>query len=261
MNCNNVQDLLPLYVGGDLDAEKMRLVTTHVRSCSTCGVSADEYRKSFRMVQSFVPPSFSEELYSGIRQQVLREIRRDPILPRAWTLGDVIPSVFRLNPRWAVVSSALLLAMAIGALFFLGDNQRNQVVKTGVESKSPASTPSITPSSKEQDEVRAAVPSTMGQRATRRSALHNGRIKHITPRAPVVDEGNRDLATNNSARQAPTVFPTVTGTDPLAVSVPATTPEKPLRVEMQTNDRNIRIIWFSYPNTKQDPQGKFPRGI
>jgi hypothetical protein len=37
--------------------------------------------------------------------------------------------------------------------------------------------------------------------------------------------------------------------------------EKTLRVEMQTKDRNIRIIWFSNQLTKQDSPSESSKGI
>jgi hypothetical protein len=46
--------------------------------------------------------------------------------------------------------------------------------------------------------------------------------------------------------------------------VPARDPaisEKTLRVEMQTKDPNIRIIWFTPQPTKQASPSKFSKGI
>jgi predicted anti-sigma-YlaC factor YlaD len=50
MNCKDVQELLPLYVGGDLKEKRARPVTEHVQSCADCAGSADEYRESRQLL-------------------------------------------------------------------------------------------------------------------------------------------------------------------------------------------------------------------
>jgi hypothetical protein len=47
--------------------------------------------------------------------------------------------------------------------------------------------------------------------------------------------------------------------DAASVRDPATS-GKTLRVEMQTKDPNIRIIWFAHQPTKQDSPSKFSKG-
>ena len=43
--------------------------------------SADEYRETRQLLQLFAPPPFSEAVYAGIRQRVLREIGRESSAP------------------------------------------------------------------------------------------------------------------------------------------------------------------------------------
>ncbi|HEU4432639.1 MAG TPA: zf-HC2 domain-containing protein, partial [Pyrinomonadaceae bacterium] len=77
MNCKNVEPLLSLYVGGDLEEEQSRLVVAHLRYCTECTLAADEYAGARQLLQGYEPPFFSDEIYAGIREQVLNEIERE----------------------------------------------------------------------------------------------------------------------------------------------------------------------------------------
>src|SRR5688572_19327466 len=115
MNCNHVLELLPLYVGGDLEEKRAKLITAHVQACAVCAGSADEYRETRQLVQQFAPPQFSEAVYTVIRQSVLREVGRESISP---TLPQLVASWFRMRLTWAV-APALLIAVSVLAFYFI----------------------------------------------------------------------------------------------------------------------------------------------
>jgi hypothetical protein len=276
MNCEHVEKLLPLYVGRDLEDKRAKLVSAHVESCAECASLADEYRETRKLLQVFSPPPVSEAVYAGIRQRVLREIGREPepaALPRLLTL------VFGPRLGWAVATMVLIAVSALAFYFIanrrpiltideqqLAGNSRaverttpddRQVVRPGPES---AVTPSY--SLKENDRPQRA---STGRNRSRSSAIarsadqtNGGSVPSdaVDSRTPAaVDTPDvRSLAAgaslgNNLAEH---------NTSPMLDS---TIPEKTLRVEMQTKDRNIRIIWFSHPPTKQNSPGKSFKAI
>ena len=77
MNCKDMEPLLPLYAGGDLEEEHSRLVAAHLQFCTECIRAADEYAAAGQLLQRYEPPFFSDGIYAGIRQQVLNEIERE----------------------------------------------------------------------------------------------------------------------------------------------------------------------------------------
>ena len=81
MNCKHVQELLPLYVGRDLEEKRARSVTAHVQSCVECAGSVDEYRETRQLLKQFAPPPVSDAVYAGIRRRVLREIEQEAAAP------------------------------------------------------------------------------------------------------------------------------------------------------------------------------------
>ena len=81
MNCKNVEPLLSLYVGRDLEEGHSRSVAAHLQSCPRCTLVADEYAAASDLLQRYEPPFFSDEIYARIRAQVLNEIERESPAP------------------------------------------------------------------------------------------------------------------------------------------------------------------------------------
>ena len=246
MNCKDVQELLPLYVGGDLKEKRAKLVTAHVQSCADCAGSADEYRKSRQLLMQFAPPPFSEAVYSGIRQNVLREIARESTGP---TLPQVVANWFRPRIGWAV-ATALLLVVSMLAFYFLADrnNERQQLADSlgTVDGTGQAEQPDVKPQKeylgtplKHDRNGTVGTPPTLARTPRKsRLSLVAQRVRHFGKSEPALADSS--------------ATPTL--------SAP-TTSEKTLRVEMQTKDPNIRIIWFVTEKTKRDSPSEPSKGI
>jgi anti-sigma factor RsiW len=239
MNCKHVQELLPLYVGRDLEQKRVKQVTAHVQSCAECAGSADEYRKSQQLLKLFTAPPFSAATYAGIRQRVLREIERESSAP---TLAQLFASLFRLRV-WAV-ATALLLAVSVLAFYFIANrkNDRQQNEQQMVKNRSTGSQ-----SDHLAGAVRAGLTGTTGVLAT---SSPKSRLN-----LPAQRMGHSRWAGGAPAVQVKSAPDSLIEAKGPSLN-PSSTSEKTLRVEMQTKDRNIRIIWFSHQRTKQGSPGK-----
>lgn len=214
MNCKSVKPLLALYVGCDLEGEHSRLVAAHLQSCTKCTLAADEYAGASQLLQRYEPPFFSDEIYAGIREQVLNKIERESHAPvRSGIFSPLFLALVQPRLRW--VTAALLLALAVTALY-LGRNPVRQLPndrQVAVRTKEPGSEnrnePTGSSSLSNQGQVRIAI--------THRPITRKRKV-------------NTGVVAINRSRQL----------DKQPSSAPA-----PLRVEMQTTDRNIRIIWLS----------------
>jgi hypothetical protein len=239
MNCKNVQELLPLYVGADLEERHEKLVTAHVQSCAECATSADEYRKTLRLMEQYAPPFFGEAVYSGIRQRVLSEIQRESTAP---ALPQLVASFFRPRIAWAF-ATALLLAASVLAYYFIGNytqEQRNEQQMVG----NPGA---------QNDRSTIALAPNVVYTPVAPPALN-------PPRSPLnLTVKNRHPKTKRSA--AVTLAPqSPVQPEPFLSSTSATS-QRTLRVEMQTKDQNIRIIWFFTPNTNEGFPKESSKGI
>lgn len=241
MNCKHVQELLPLYVGGDLEERREKLVRGHVQSCAQCATSANEYGETLRLMKQYAPPTVSEAVYSGIRQRVLREIKRESTAP---TLPQLVSSLFRPHITWAF-ATALLLAVSVLAYYFIGNhpkeqqNEQQMVASPGGESdhSGTAPTPDVASSpdaptalNPPKSQLKLTVKSG-GYPKARRWAAGPLRLAQQSPLQPAT------FSSNTSA-----------------------TSERTLRVEMQTKDQNIRIIWFLNPHTNEGSPKESSKG-
>ena len=275
MNCKHVQELLPLYVGRDLEEKQAQLVSVHLESCAECASSADEYRETRKLLQVFSPPPVNEAVYAGIRQRVLREIEREPDPP---ALPRLIASMFGPRLGWAV-ATALLIAVSALAFYFIANRQPiltidqqqlagndqagerttpddQQIARPGPES---AATPSYSPKQNDLPQRKSTGRSRAQNSAIARlvdqthGRMVPGAVLNLSKSVAVDTPETRSLTTESSLGNNLAEHDTI----PTRQSA---TPEKTLRVEMQTKDRNIRIIWFSHPPTKQNSPGKSFKG-
>jgi hypothetical protein len=230
MNCKNVEPLLSLFVGRDLEEEHSQSVAAHLESCAECTLAAEEYARASQLLQRYETPFFSDEIYGGIRAQVLNEIARE-------SHASVWPRIFSqlflplVQPRLRWITAALLLAISVTALY-LSRNPSRLLPKD------------------QQVAVRTEEPNQAGSRADVRSensnesagaplSLNKKQVRVAATRRPITRkrDANAGVVATNLSR-------VVQGA--VGVSQPSAAPA-PLRVEMRTSDRNIRIIWLSGP--------------
>ena len=244
MNCKDVQEWLPLYVSGDLKERRAKLVTAHVQSCAGCAGSADEYRETRQLLIRFAPPSFSEAVYTEIRQHVLQEIGRESTAP---TVPSAVASWFRPQIGWAV-ATALLFVVAVFAFYFIADRKHDQVARTlGTGDRTEkAEQPKVKP----QNEYLGTPlkPDRNGSVSSPPALARNPRKSRLG----LVPQNVRPSGKSETSLAASSAEPTL--------SAP-TTPERALRVEIQTKDPNIRIIWFTTEKIRRDSPSERSKGI
>ena len=237
MNCKQIDELLPLYAGRDLDEKRALLVSEHVQICSACARVAGEYRDAVELAQHFAPPVCTDNVYASVRRQVMQQIEDEP---RALLLPQMFGGWFR--PRMArAAAGALIFAFGFFALYLVV-NRRADLQP--VASIHPAvNRPEQTPES-------MAVPHTTAPAGAekRKPVEDKGRgTRRLVNRprvraAKALDSSSRVASISPKLREpeAPNSLPAID-------AVPG---KSPLRVEMQTKDPNIRIIWFSQSNSK-----------
>jgi len=246
MNCNRVEELLPLYVGHDLEEERTRLVTAHVHSCTECTRSAREYRETNQLLQQFGPPQFSEETYLAVRNGVLREIERQS---NATTLLKFVSRLFQPRLMWAV-STAVLLAVCLFAYYFIANRTNEQRFEQANGASQPDKFKDLgTASGKD---LKPALTGT----ADARPALGTGSRK---------SRFTQTVWHSRRAGEAPAVLVREATCSPIEPTSPTRNSslpsDKTLRLEIQTTDRNIRIIWFSHPSTREGSPSESSKGI
>src|SRR6185503_9465810 len=236
MNCKQVEELLPLYAGRDLEEKRATLVAEHVQTCAACARVADEYRESVQLSEQFAPPVFSAAVYAGIRQRVLRKIETEATAP-SWS--QTIASLFRPRLTWAIAGMLLIVVSAFVIYFFM--NRRNvepQLAHKAAVKEQPG-TEERSNSGPQGDKRADRSPSPMVIHPQRKR-FRQMNIVSAKPTSAIPTAQNVLPQPNSILEQ--TVFP---HNDSAAAA-------KPLRVEIQTKDPRIRIIWFVQPETKPE---------
>ena len=242
MNCKNVEPLLSLYVGRDLEEEPSRLVAAHLQSCTECTVAADEYAGARQLLHAYEPPFFSDGIYDGIRKRVLNEIKRE-------SHASVSPGIFsRLflalgQRRIGWITATLMFAISVSGLYL----SRNRLPQRPND-------PEVLIRTGELIQVGSGdVRSENSDESADSSSFSNKGPVHVdTTRRPISGKSSANagtVATNRSRKLDKTMKADASTNDRVVQRVvgvsQSTSAPAPLRVEMQTSDRNIRIIWLS----------------
>jgi putative zinc finger protein len=236
LNCKRTARMISLYLAGDLVGAPEREVAAHLAACDGCRRLADEFSQSRSLLtQACAPPEFGAEFYSGIRHAVLGEIASNQILAK--------PSLLR--PRWlyATAFAAMVIVSVVMLQHFV--STRRQPPRD--VARAPRVIDQATPSSSEVPLPRKKHELT-GKQSVLAPASPHGRSRHFAemeqPDALVAQAPRVGGAQIEPAMQSSTSL------GPVALE----TSSQISRIEIQTADPNIRIIWLS-PRESREPDG------
>lgn len=222
MNCQKTKKLIPLFVEADLDAAAMQQVTEHLEACNSCRYIVAEFKASQSSLHALALPGFDEAVFAPMRVAVQREIARPTnvrwlALRWPWKLA------------WATAAACLVLGVFA---FYRQAPSVHEAKQVAVREDRQDSVPSSANASRASGTVPRAVAS---QRPTRKPSSHltalataRSTVSAASMAEPVIAAPAPDLAVTASTE----------------AESPAAEPEM-LRMEFQTADPNIRIIWLT----------------
>lgn len=221
MKCAQAENLIPLFVSDDLPAREADALRAHLAGCPHCEAMAAEFADSRNWLRSLQAPAFDERALEDLRAAVLGAIN-GPAPRASWINGW-------LTPRLLLLAASLLLLAGLGLI------ARHFITKPAPDlTKEPRREAPRAPAPLGRDEARDEAPPSNIARRPRPA------IRPVKPRA-----------------EAPAnITPSPTAPTDLA-SVNAAGNREMLRIEMQTEDPNIRIIWFApKPGASTQPNAK-----
>ena len=192
MNCTHIQNLLPLYIEGDLPSQQADTVRAHLFSCPRCRESVSEYEASQEWLRASASTQLDDRFFDDLRASVWRGIEESNK-----------PSVF--FPRWSWAIAFALLLITAGALLYSSMPPVRDVPDVVKLPPSPG-TPSVAA-------VTEPHPPEVKRRPRRMRPLR------MTPLLPAPAQAERTEVAHD-------------GSDSM------------LRIEIQTADPNVRIIWL-----------------
>ncbi|MDQ1590081.1 MAG: hypothetical protein QOG71_708 [Pyrinomonadaceae bacterium] len=277
MKCTRVEKFLPLHVADDLKGRRRaRAVERHLAACDRCRHAADEYRASRELLHAAtLPEEFDDAFYEEIRSNVLARITHDRRTRLAPPASRRAPALFAA--RYAYAASLALLCVAAALHSYTRraseDDIRQRMIAT-VNDERPTPTAAMiktptaikTPQATRPDgddqttlprplKEFARVTVNTGKRAGKSSlpksdakveTARNGSSPglHMTSRAPSTTVRNLP-ATMVAAAAAQANAEASAATGASNSSEQTTAAPEVSRIEIQTSDPNIRIIWLS----------------
>ena len=239
MRCTHAEKLIPLFAGDDLPAREADALRRHLESCANCRRLAAEFEESRDWMRGIAAPQFDNEVLNDVRDSVLGDIGRIENRPRQ--LRWIVPG---RNLRFAFATSLALLLL--GSLFGLMINRRQpprDPRSNKAEMEKSGANQAELPSGKTPND-RANIDGRFAHGNPDRRRFKRKPIKPGLNGSPQTEErmAEPDLITQNLDTGASASDPS-TAANPEDADMDAS--PGMLRIEIQTADPNIRIIWFA----------------
>jgi hypothetical protein len=252
MNCKRAAGFLPLYVAGDLDAARANEVASHVAACGGCRQVADEFSESRALlVEAFATPEFGAEFYSEIRSSVLEKIARDhePSTP------SFVAALFGRRAAYATAFAVALFALAFALQHLRGgtrkhtpplaQGQQNAHAPKQERREEPKASPQLNAKKNEPTPQPTFMASSPYRQLMRRDAPE--RRREPMPKTIARDDESAMIAEVTPSSVDGAHEPRESGSPVGGSATSATASAAPgvSRIEIQTADPNIRIIWLA----------------
>ena len=210
LTCKRVTRTVSLYLGGDLTLNAQREVAEHLTTCESCRGLVEAFSESTSLLaEACAGPELDAEFYSEIRLAVLSQISRD---------RGPLNSLFTRRLIYATAVAAILILSGVGLQYF-------HPVSSGEPPLDFADTRQV---SKEIGSTREA---------NYPKAVRSQSGAHVSRRLA----NTRGLSMKRPARkQEPFVISPTSSSDGGKSEIS--------RIEIQTANPNIRIIWFTMKN-------------
>jgi hypothetical protein len=242
MNCTIIEKLLPLYVEGDLAEREMANVRAHLSSCDYCRSVAEEFSASQSRLHNFAVPEFGAEFYEQIRSTVLMEINSRPVSrPSFFQTLRPFFTFFTWRPAAAFSFALLVLFGALSFGLYRSLIKRDApllVIEKNMGEFSLDEISEAAGQSRQEDSVNGNGSSIVRQSGV--TAQNNIARQKLRP----VGQGKErpENSIHQSTDAASSSVAEQTQEDGMAGNVaPA---QAVARMDIQTSDPNIRIIWL-----------------
>lgn len=261
MNCGRFEKLLALDSGGDLGPRDRRRLAEHLRACDACRRAGRDFAATRELLLSAQePPEFDDAFFTSVRRNVLRELDARPPRPG---LAALLRRAFAPRALAYAAAAAVLVAVGLLGLILRGGRTDDAGRAAADESTTrPAQRetanaatsddgaedvpkpPAVAPSPAERVPApRKRRQSAAGSRAAGAAGeVANGFDGRRLPTLPLARDRNLNAVALPAAGEVrPGAAPGVVET----ASAGTDDERKMLRIELQTSDPNVRIIWLT----------------
>jgi putative zinc finger protein len=241
MNCRRIEQLLPLYVEGDLKSSLTAQIASHLEWCGRCNWLADEFEESQSWLRSHEAPVFDEAFVGDLKRSVLNRVAA------SGSRASLFSSWITHWNRRQVLALAMTFLLVVGALtlyFYQSRARSNSDIVSGT------SVPEDTIRKEDRQPSAANLDPEAGLKPKDLIVKGRLRFKPQIPRTAITrhDFDGRPPRTDEEVISQGNPTEQVDS----SAGVPGDSREM-LRIEIQTSDPNIRIIWFAPKEVNHQP--------
>jgi hypothetical protein len=212
MNCKYIASSVWLYVEGDLKPRRQQLVARHIASCRKCAAVVREVTDSQQWLKSRESERFDDAVLDSVRRGA-----RQKIAAMGGARFRRLAVFSRINWKPLILACPVILLMCWFTAHWVLDKKRTPA-SVHVEDGGGYAVDKV----KDTDIGRGSAGGNgFGERTPGRRKRRP--MRPVSPEPSRLDSRDQLLATGGT-RQPP-----------------------PLRIEIQTEDPNVRIIWFASP--------------
>ena len=216
MKCTHIKRLLPLYAGGDLPIQEADSVRAHLFACQHCNDLAIDFSESSSWLDSQGRVDFDDRFFDELRDSVWQRVRAEQ--------RESPQSSWRYAWILLFASATAIAVLAAMPLLRSRDSRAPAKIEVARETRAP-------------DVVSTVTDASPVKQPTRR---HINRLS--------VRRDADAVAVMNGERPA--------STESFKLEEPAPSPNVIRRIEIQTADPTIRIIWIV-----QEPAAPLPTQV
>lgn len=249
MRCELFEQLIPLHVGGDLEPHEADELCQHLNTCAHCRRLNEDFEASQNWLTGFAVPEFDEASFAKMRVSVISQIEQQEKRGRwpGWIIwiDSLLP---KFSQRLVLASAAIALAVVSGLVATV---YRQQLVPTKTKVEVIA------------DNGRSGSPITNGPQVITTNGQQvsavTGKERHsLKPKRADSDLLPSEAFTNggfSNVLEPPVIPDEPAATETASIASVEAEPKEMLRIELQTADPNIRIIWLT-PKESGSPANK-----
>lgn len=223
MNCTQIEKLIPLYVGGDLNRKRAAAARRHIESCERCSGMVRAFEESQCWLRELKTPEFKDAVFDDLHIAIHEGIAQTQ--PSTSLFEQLAPLC---NLRSAIAGMSATVLLTVGYLFY-SDHQKS-AGKPDTDA---------TPANRQiSEEIAAGDTSQQIKRDKRHNKMKTPHRSRRSSSLPVVTLNNHFGSSGFALpSQAEIVAKENTNEDPERREI--------IRIEIQTADPNIRIIWLA----------------
>ncbi|MBI4855073.1 MAG: zf-HC2 domain-containing protein [Acidobacteria bacterium] len=246
MNCIDFQKQIALYVGGDILEKDLIIVEKHLAVCKTCRVFMVELQESQLSLVKFGDIDLPESVFTNLRASVLSQIA---ISNQKISWWQQFFSFF-YSWRYALVTSALLLTISIPAYFlFLNSSETNNTKQSAKENSKVLKKADLENSTKlKKDEInRKNESNDLVKLESQTKKFSNTKLKSNTKifhKVSKINQINKEInVLDNNINNNQEIVKNINLNEESSLAI-RNIAEPQVKMEIQTSNPNIRIIWL-----------------